>query len=113
MNNNLTLKNLENVLNKVYTNRKQPNFVIYCSEKMEKVYDITIKEELGLISPERGRLERYATIKDAYLYPKWDYLKYPQVYFDNLYRDSYTNEIFEDGEEDIYGDCELIYIGRK
>lgn len=110
--NNLTLKNLENILNKIYTNRSN-SFTIYCSSKMAKVYDIAYKECCGLISPERGRLEIHAAIKDAYLHPKWNYLKYPQVYFDNPYRDSYTNEIFEDGEEDIYGNYETIYIGRK
>lgn len=112
--NKFTIKDLEEAVNKVFDkNRKQSNnFVVYCNFKMAKVYDITIKEELGLISPERGRLERHATIKDAYLYPKWDYLKYPQVYFDNLYSNSYTNEIFEE-DEDIYGGCISIYIGRK
>ena len=111
MNNNLTLKSLENILNRVYRNNRN-NFVIYCSEKIAKVYDITIKEQLGLISPEIATIERYADIKNAYLYPKWNYLKYPQVYFDNLYRDSHTNEMFEEGEEDIYGDYELIYTSK-
>ena len=111
----LTADDLVKALNEIYNKKvkRQNSFVIYCSSKTAQIYDITIKEELGLISPERATLERYAVTKNAYLYPKWDYLKYLQVYFDNSYKDSHTNEMFEEGEEDIYGDCTLIYIGRK
>ena len=112
--NKFTIKDLEEVMNKVFDKgRKQSNnFVVYCNSSMAQVFDITIKEELGLISPEIATLERYTVTKNAYLYPKWNYLKYPQVYFDNSYKDSHTNEMFEEGE-DIYGNCTLIYIGRK
>lgn len=113
--NKFTLKDLEEAVNKIFDkSRKQSNnFVIYCSPKMAQVFDITVKEDLGLISPERAALERNAAINNAYIHPEWDYLKYPQIYLNNPYKDSFTNEIFEDGEEDIYGDYKLIYIGRK
>lgn len=109
--NKFTIKDLEEAVNKVFdkSRKQQNNFVIYCNSKMAQVLDITIKEELGLISPERATLERYAVTKNAYLYPEWDYLKYPQVYFDNPYSDSYTNEVFE---EDIDRNC-LIFIKRR
>lgn len=109
------MEDFEKALSELFTKKEEhlSPFIIYCGSKMAQIYDITIKEELGLISPERATLERYAVTKNVYLYPKWDYLKYPQVYFDNSYKDSHTNEMFEEGEENIYGDCTLIYIGRK
>lgn len=116
--NNFTLKDLEEAVNKIFDkifdkSRKQSNdFVIYCSPKMAQVFDITVKEDLGLINPERAALERNAAINNAYVHPEWDYLKYPQIYINNPYRDYHTNEIFEK-EEDDYGDYKLIYIGRK
>lgn len=111
----LTVEDLVKALNEIYNKKVERSkpFTIICSSKMAQIYDIIYRESLGFISPERATLERYATTKNAYLYPKWDYLKYPQVYFDNSYKDSHTNEMFEEGEEDIYGDCTLIYIGRK
>lgn len=113
--NKLTAEDLVKALNEIYSKKVERSkpFTIICSSKMALIYDITYRESLGFISPERATLERYAINKNAYLYPKWDYLKYPQVYFDNLYNNSHTNEVFEGGEEDIYGDCTLIYIGRK
>lgn len=58
--NNFTLKDLEEAVNKIFDkSRKQSNdFVIYCSSKMAQVFDITVKEDLGLINPERAALER-------------------------------------------------------
>lgn len=109
------MEDFEKALSELFTKKEEhlSPFIIYCGSKMAQIYDITNREYFGLISPERATLERYAATKNAYLYPKWDYLKYPQVYFDNSYKDSHTNEMFEEGEEDIYGDCTLTYIGRK
>lgn len=113
--NKLTADDLVKALNEIYSKKVERSkpYTIICSSKMAQIYDITIKEELGFISPERAALERYAATKNAYLYSKWDYLKFPQVYFSNPYKDSHTNEMFEEGEEDIYSDYTLIYIGRK
>lgn len=85
--NKLTADDLVKALNDIYSNKVERSkpYTIICSPKMAQTFDITIKEELGLISPERATLERYAVTKNAYLYPKWDYLKYPQVYFGNSY----------------------------
>lgn len=110
----LTMGDFEKVLSELFTKEEHLSpFIIYCGPKMAQIYDITNREYFGLISPERAILERCAAYDNAYIHPEWDYLKYPQVYFDNPYSDSHTNEIFEEGEEDIYGDCTLIYIGRK
>lgn len=107
----LTADDLVKVLNEIYNKKveRQNSFVIYCNSKTAQIYDITIKEELGLISPERATLERCAAYYNAYIHPEWDYLKYPQVYFDNPYSDSYTNEVFE---EDTDRNC-LIFIKRE
>lgn len=78
-------------------------------EAVNKIFDITSKEYLGLISPERATLERCAAYDNAYIHPEWNYLKYPQVYFDNPYSDSYTNKVFE---EDIDRNC-LIFVKRN
>lgn len=112
--NKLTAEDLVKALNKIYDSKvkRSNHFVIYCNSKMAQVFDITNKEYLGLISPERAALERNAAINNAYIHPEWDYLKYPQIYINNPYRDYHTNEIFEE-EEDDYGDYKLIYIGRK
>lgn len=99
-------------LNNKKMKRSNP-YVIYCGFKTAKVMDITYKEYLGLLSAEEANLKRYAAYNDAYIHPEWDYLKYPSANLCNPYTGSFTNEIFEDGEEDIYGGCELIYIGRK
>jgi hypothetical protein len=107
----LTADDLVKALNEIYNKKVERSkpFTIICSSKMAQIYDITIKEELRLISPERATLERYAAYDNAYIHPEWDYLKYPQVYFDNPYSNLYTNEVFE---EDIDGNC-LIFVKRN
>lgn len=78
----LTAEDLVKALNEIYNRKveRQNSFVIYCNSKMAQVFDITNKEYLGLISPERAALERNAAINNAYIHPEWDYLKYPQIY---------------------------------
>lgn len=104
------MEDFEKALSELFT-KKEPlsPFIIYCGSKMAQIYDITNREYFGLISPERATLERCAAYDNAYIHPGWDYLKYPQVYFDNPYSDSYTNEVFE---EDTDKNC-LIFIKRE
>lgn len=109
----LTLDYIVEALNKLYIKQPENTFTIFCNERTYQLYDITSQEYMELISKEEANLKRYAVHTNSYIFPKWNYLKYPQTYFNNEYNSSFTNEIFEEGEEDIYGDCEMIYIGRK
>lgn len=110
----LTAEAIEQALKELFERKSNSNaFTIICGERSAKIFDITFKEECGIINNEEAVLERYAVSKDAYIYSGWNYLSLPQEYFTSLYYGSFTNEIFEEGEEDIYGDYELIYIGRK
>lgn len=104
----LTMGDFEKVLSELFTKKEEhlSPFIIYCGSKMAQIHDITNRKYFGLISPERAILERCAAYDNAYIHPEWDYLKYPQVYFDNPYSD--TNKIFE---EDIDRNC-LIFIKR-
>lgn len=105
----LTMEDFEKALSELFTKKEKhlSPFIIYCGSKMAQIYDITNREYFGLISPERAILERCAAYDNAYIHPEWDYLKYPQVYFDNPYSD--TNAVFE---EDIDRNC-LIFIKRE
>lgn len=110
----LTLDSLQKTLNDLYNKKTEKSFTIICNEKTFQIYNITVREDMGLLSTEEATLKRHAIHTNSYIYSKWDYLKYPQIYsFKNAYSNSFTNEIFEEGEEDYYGDCEMIYVGRK
>ena len=108
-----TADDLVKALNEIYNKKieRTHNFII-CNSKTAQIMTITEKEYLGLLSAEEANLERCAVYNNVYIHPKWDYLKYPQVYFDNPYKESHTNKIFEE-DGDIYGKSILIYVGRK
>lgn len=107
-----TLDYIEQILKGLCSKKSKNTFTIFCNKTTYQLYDITSQEHMGLISAEEANLKRYASCTNSYISSKWNYLKYPQIYFRNEYSNSFTNEKFEEGEEDIYGDCEMIYIGR-
>lgn len=112
--NEFTSDDLVASLKEIYKKPRSTNpITLICNSKISKIIEITNEEISGIISSKEANLKRNAAMANMYLYPNWNYLKYPEVdLYSNRYINSTTNEQFESIGEDEYGDDILIYIRR-
>lgn len=80
--------------------------------KQLEVYNLLVKRDTKKITEDIANLKIRAIKEDAYLYPGWNYTKYPQADLSCGYEEPFTNELFEEGVEDVYGDPILVFIKR-
>lgn len=80
--------------------------------KQYEIYHLLIKKENKGINPDLADLKIRAILENAYMYPNWDYIKYPQADLSCGYKNAKTNKDFEILDTDIYEDPIYIYIGR-